>query len=212
MVTAVIHSKKNDTIEDDRVSSTTSSTNGASSSDEIQSAMHNTSYDSPSSDSDLEEYNTPLYEGSSLSAKNFKGMFMALTHKHNLSCQAVDSILKLIKMSLPEGNNCPASGYQFEKSLLDLGFKFRKHVTCWKCQHPLEEQICTNDQCINAGIQGKGEESSMFYVIDLLPEIERLISGKVIHDYFYNLMCISRKYPYSHYGENCKLILKETWV
>ena len=167
--------------DDDQNTSLTTASSDASLS-EVHSTVHTLSYDSSSStDSDCEATDTPLYDGSTLSAKNFKGMFLALTQKHNLSSQAVDSILKLMKLSLPEGNNCPASGYQFEKSLSDIGYQFRKYVTCWKCQHPLEEEICTNDQCLNAGIQGKGRESSTFYVIDLLPEIERLISGKTIY-------------------------------
>lgn len=105
-------------------------------------------------------------------------MLFALKQKHNLSSQAVDSVLKLIKSCLPGENRWPASSYQFEKSLLQVGFHFRKHVTCWKCQYPLEDEMCPNGQCVNAGIQAKGEMSSTFYIIDLFPEIERLISGK----------------------------------
>ena len=133
-----------------------------------------------SSDSDQEASNTPLYDGSPISAKNFNAMFLALRQKHNLSSQAVDSVLKLVKLCLPEGNKCPSSGYQFEKSLCHLGFHFKKHVTCCKCQHPLEDEICSNDQCANAGLQAKGEKSSTFYIIDLLPEIGRLITGNYL--------------------------------
>ena len=134
---------------------------------ELESDMHEIlTNDSSFTDSDQEAANTPLYDGSSLSAKNFNGMFCALIQKHNLSSQAKDSILKLFRLSLPKGNKCPASGYQFEKSLIDLGYNYRKHITCWKCQHPLREgDICLNDQCANVGTQGKGEESSMFYII-----------------------------------------------
>ena len=110
-------------------------------------------------------------------------MFYALIQKHNRSSQVKDSILKLFRLSLLKGNKCPASGYQFEKSLIDLGYNYRKHITCWKCQHRLREgDICLNNHCANVGTQGKGEESIMFYIIDLLPEIEKVISSKTNFD------------------------------
>ena len=34
-----------------------------------------------------------------------------------------------------------------------------------------------NVECRNAGTQAKGDESSTFYVMDLLPEMKKLISG-----------------------------------
>lgn len=167
-----------------QLSSTTTSSSDDTSSSELESNTHCTD-DSSDTDSDQgAAADTPLYDGSTLSAKNFNGMFSALMQKHNLSSQATDSILKLIKLSLPKGNKCPSSGYQFEKSLLDLGYNYTKHITCWRCQHPLRERdICPNNQCCNVGRQGKGEDSSIFYVIDLLPEIERIISGKTDFDF-----------------------------
>ena len=141
--------------------------------------MYNPSHTSASStSSDQEEGNSLLYGGSSISAKNFNAMFLALKQKHNLSSQAVDSVLRLIKSCLPEENTCPSSGYQLEKSLQHTGFHFKKHVTCFNCQYPLEDEICLNELCVKAGMQAKGEMSSTFYTIDLLPELERLISGE----------------------------------
>lgn len=128
-------------------------------------------------DSHEENLDSALCDGSSLSQKNFQGLFLALTQKHNLSSQAMDIILKLIKLALPEGNECPVSVYQFEKSLSDLGFSHTKYITCCECQHSLEHGVCMNVECRKAGTQAKGDESSSFYVMDLLPEIKRLISG-----------------------------------
>ena len=171
-----------DTSQDNEASfSATQESMDESTPSEVESDVFNPSNGSTSStDSDREPSNTKLYAGSSISAKNFNAMFLALKQKHNLSSQAVDSVLRLVKLCLPEGNKCPASGYQFEKSLCHLGFQFKKHVTCCKCQHPLEDEICPNDQCTNAGMQAKGEKSSTFYIIDLLPEIERLITGNYL--------------------------------
>ena len=69
-----------------------------------------------SSNSEQEASNTQLNAGSSISAKNLNAMFLALKQKHDLSSQAVDNVLRLVKLCLPEGNKCPTSGYQFEKS------------------------------------------------------------------------------------------------
>lgn len=106
----------------DQSTSTTSSGQSSSESDQSDLNVH----DSSSSNSDQEEINNPLYDGSSLSAKNSMQCFFAFKPKHNLSSQATDSILKLIKLFLPEGNKCPASGYQFEKSLQELGYQYTK--------------------------------------------------------------------------------------
>lgn len=121
----------------------------------------------------------PLYDGASLTQRNFKGSFLALTQKHNLPSQAVDSILKLVKITLPKGNKCPPSLYQFNKSLSDVGYKYIRYTTCWNCQNVLSNGMtCQNYICQQHGMQSQGNDSSTFYVIDLLPELKRLITGK----------------------------------
>ena len=166
-------SETNVAIETQLSSATTAST-CSDASCELESDMHDIhTNDSSFTDSDQEAANTPLYDGSSLSAKNFNGMFYALIQKHNLSSQAKDSILKLLRLSLPKGNKCPASVYQFEKSLIDLGYNYRKHITCWKCQHSLREgDICVNNQCANVGTQGKGFVCRMFSPVNIFVHIK----------------------------------------
>lgn len=119
-----------------------------------------------------------LYEGAKISQNNFKGTLLALTQKHNLSSKAVDSILKLIRLTLPEENNCPNSSYTFDKSLGGISYSYVKYVTCWKCQNPLENDLCVNDNCNQRGANGKGQDSSIFYVINLLPQLKSLIKGE----------------------------------
>lgn len=86
-------------------------------------------------------------------------------------------------MSLPEGNRCPTN--MFDKSLEDIGYSYVKYITCLKCQNPLENELCVQDSCSKRGLNAKGEDSSTFCVIKLLPELESLIMGKPkIYRYF----------------------------
>lgn len=114
----------------------------ASSLSEVESDGFNASSCSSYTSSNQEEANLSLYLGTSISAKNFNAMFLALRQKHNLPSQAVDSILKLIKSCLLTENKCPGSAYQFEKSLHNVGFAFKKYFTCWKCQYTLLDGKC----------------------------------------------------------------------
>ena len=62
-----------------------------------ESDLYNPSHNSVSStSSDQEEGDSLLYCCSSISAKNFNAMFLALKQKRNLSSEAVDSVLRLI--------------------------------------------------------------------------------------------------------------------
>ena len=155
-----------------RSSSTYESENSNSSPD-------TTSCDSSDTEASNEETDDQLlHEGATISQNNFKGSFLALSQRHNLPSKAVDSILKLIKMSLPEGNKCPTSSYMFDKSLADIGYSYVKYITCWKCQNLLENELCVQADCSKSGSNGNGQDSSTFYVIKLLPELKSLIMGK----------------------------------
>ena len=84
----------------------------------------------------------------------------------------------MINLTLPKENKCPSSVYQFEKSISDIGFSYTRYITCWKCQHPLDHGICVNNACAQQGENAAGDDSSTFYIIDVPPEMKRLISGE----------------------------------
>jgi len=120
----------------------------------------------------------PLFEGATISQSNFKGAFLSLMQRHNLSSKATDSILRLIKLTLQKGNNCPSSTYKLDESLKDIGYNYVKHITCCSCQRPLENDVCIDDNCCQHGTYSVGDASSIFYVIQLEQELKRLISGE----------------------------------
>ena len=120
---------------------------------------------------------TPLYSSSQISCDEFNSIFLALQRKHNFSSSATESILKLFQMALPPGNKCPSSNYKFEKGLSALYYSYTKNFTCNKCQNILENSSCSNLLCSQFGDNGLGEDSSIFYIIDLFEEIKTFISG-----------------------------------
>ena len=147
--------------------------------DDDESAEVTTDDESAEVTTDDEEQCTdaPLYTGSPVSCDEFNSVFLALQCKHNFPSSATDSILKLFQMTLPTGNKCPPSNYKFEKGLHELCYSYTKNVTCHKCQHILENNLCSNMHCSQFGVIEMGNDSSIFYIIDLVEEIKRFISG-----------------------------------
>jgi hypothetical protein len=134
--------------------------------------------DSIDSDSDGEQSTEiPLYNDSPISSDEFRSIFLALQQKHNFSSAATNSILKLFQVSLPPGNKCPRSSYKFEAELSGLSYSYTKTFTCQQCQHVLDNSFCTNMDCSQYEDIGMGENSSVFYIIDLVEEIKVFIIG-----------------------------------
>ena len=119
-----------------------------------------------------------LYDGSPVSCEEFRRMLLALQQKHNFSSSAMNNILKLFQVTLPSGNKCPSSNYKLETEQSILSYSFKKTITCQKCQHILDESLCTNVECSEHKNNGMGENSSLLYVIDLVEEIKTFISGE----------------------------------
>lgn len=71
----------------------------------------------------------------------------------------------------------------FDKSLEDIGYSYVRYTTCMKCQNILENELCVQDDCSKRESNAKGENSSIFYVIQLLAELKSLIMGES------NLLC-----------------------
>lgn len=123
----------------------------------------------------------PLFKDSSLSVPEFNAILLALKQRHNFSNLALDSILKMFQMCLPEESNLPyKSSYLFEQKIeKELMYTSTKYLTCMSCQTLLtSDLLCENQICTHYRECGKGEDSSVFYTIDILPELKRLIPGK----------------------------------
>ena len=119
-----------------------------------------------------------LYDGAPVSCEEFRSMLLALQQKHNFSSSATNNILKLFQVALPFGNKCPSSNYKLETELNAISYSFKKTTTCKNCQHILDESLCTNRECCLYENDGIGENSSIFYVIDLVEEIKVFVSGE----------------------------------
>ena len=61
----------------------------------------------------------PLFESSSVSTSASNVLLMEYGMKHNLTNEALEDLLKLLKLLLPSPNNCPRSTYLFRKLFND---------------------------------------------------------------------------------------------
>ena len=69
---------------------------------------------------DLDDENVPnlclpLFFYNSLSVCKFNALLLALKQRDNISNLALDSILKILHMCLPDGSKLPKSSYLFEQ-------------------------------------------------------------------------------------------------
>ncbi|CAB4001343.1 Hypothetical predicted protein, partial [Paramuricea clavata] len=120
----------------------------------------------------------PLFKDSSLSVPEFNAILLALKQRHNFSNLALDSILKMFQICLPEESNLPyTSSYLFEQKIeKQLMYTSTKYLTCMSCQTLLtSDLLCENQICTHYRECEKGEDSSVFYTVDILPELKRLI-------------------------------------
>jgi hypothetical protein len=121
----------------------------------------------------------PLFQDSSLSVSEFNAILLALRQRHNIANIALDSMLKMLELCLPKGSKLPKSSYIFEKETeRELEYVSTKYVTCTNCQTLLTKDfLCENRTCNYHQRYASGENSSVFYTIDILPELKRLLTG-----------------------------------
>ena len=83
----------------------------------------------------------------------------------------------MLHICLLDGSKLPLSGYLFEwENEKELAYSSTKYITCKSCQTLLtNDLLCENEQSTCNGTSG--DDSSIFYIIDILPELRRLIPG-----------------------------------
>ncbi|XP_028403532.1 uncharacterized protein LOC114526212 isoform X2 [Dendronephthya gigantea] len=171
-------------IEDNEISDLdihTDSDSSLSSDDTMEPSSGDNEQTNDSDDEIITSQYLELFQGSPLSVEEFNAVLLALKQRHNFSNLALDSILKMLRLCLPDSTNLPTSSYIFEKrNERELAYSSTRYVTCMNCQSPLVDDLCRNEKCSLHRMPAKGENSSIFYVIDILPELKRLISGKLI--------------------------------
>ena len=71
--------------------------------------------DSEPDDSPKNERESSIYPGSTFTNGNFDALLLAFFKKHHISESAKEDLLKLLELTLPDGNNTATSSYMFNK-------------------------------------------------------------------------------------------------
>ncbi|CAF0973036.1 unnamed protein product [Brachionus calyciflorus] len=97
-----------------------------------------------------------LYPNSDLSCNEFLFAMSAIKLKHNLSENAINDILSLFKLVLPEKNKSPKTLFRYEKEILkSKSAKFYEHCQkCGKLSNPIDifDFRCLKKKCENCQI------------------------------------------------------------
>ena len=137
-------------------------------------------------DTEVEEVDTLprsqlLYKGSSLTMSASNILVMAYSMKHNLSNEAIGDLLQLLKLHLPNPNNCVGSAYSFKKQFaVNSTPKVDHHYFCSKCFQNVEPSVlvCPNVDC--------GEDLSLngnlasFMEVSIEDQLQRLLACKLL--------------------------------
>lgn len=118
-----------------------------------------------------------LYDGSNLRVKEFFHLFAILGLKHCLSDKAKKSILKLFRLILPEGNNCP-SLHLVEKATDCITAKPKHYTLCSECHTDLHNNMCTNNTCEKYRAVLKVDEKLCYYVMDVKSHLTKIVKCK----------------------------------
>ncbi|CAH3185954.1 unnamed protein product, partial [Porites lobata] len=60
---------------------------------------------------------------------------------------AKEDLLKLLELTLPDGNNTATSSYMFNKRHRDCLLSYSLIEFCPKCHEKVEKELCNNDDC-----------------------------------------------------------------
>ena len=118
--------------------------------------------DSQPHDSPKSEQESSIYPGSTFTNGNFDALLLAFFKKHHISESARGDLLKLLELTLPNGNNTATSSYRdclLPHSLIEL---------CLKCHGEVEKELCKNEDCEDKGVK---INPLRFFVLSLKPQI-----------------------------------------
>ena len=130
------------------------------SSEEIM--LDDTGDDSEPHDSPKNERESSIYPGSAFTNGNFDALLLAFFKKHHTSESAKGDLLKLLELTLPDGNNTATSSYRdclLRHSLIEL---------CPKCYEKVKKELCENEDCEDKGVK---IDPLRFFVLSLKPQV-----------------------------------------
>ena len=131
--------------------------------------------DSEPDDSAKNERESSIYPGSTFTNGNFDALLLAFFKKLHISESAKEDLLKLLELTLPDGNNTATSSYMFNKRHRDCLLSYSLIELCPKCHKKVEKELCNNDDCEDKGVK---IDPLRFFVLPLKPQIQRLIQGR----------------------------------
>ncbi len=120
-----------------------------------------------------------LYEGSDISVNEFGVSLLSLKYKHKFSESAMDDILKLIKIVIPNPNKCPKTSSSLFKSFLCENIS-KNFETCTDCKNI--DLLTKNKICLEC----KTGELVPFCTFDIISQIEIILSNPIYLDQIKN--------------------------
>lgn len=120
--------------------------------------------------------NVPLYENASVSKLAAHAIVHLFVMEHKLSNQALNDLIRMLSILLPEGHKFARSGYLLKKYFVNLFQEPlpKKHKYCGTCLDfiPPSNNLCSNKVCQE--LNGSIKE---FLEIDLRNQLSRLYKG-----------------------------------
>ena len=140
-----------------------------------------------------------LYEGSLLSTEKSLLVINSYMCHHNLSGQAREDLLELLRLHLPKENQLPPSLYLAQKAnQIDHDIVTKYHHYCPHCYILIQEctTLCPNEHC---KIAINFESSPYFITISIVDQLKVLLSREYAtqhasNSYNYAAMCFHCSY------------------
>lgn len=88
----------------------------------------------------------PLYKGSSVSLNELMVLILQFVLRHNLKMTAVDDLLPILELIIPDKTDLPRTVYKFKQFFGKCSFIKNKRVFC-KCMRELENEKSTCPSC-----------------------------------------------------------------
>ena len=122
----------------------------------------------------------PLYEGATITVSVSYLMLFYFAKKYNLTLEAFEHLLGIVRCHCPSENKCASSVYKL-KSYFNKLFG-EKSNNCNVLQYC---SVCCNtinggNKCATAGCKGQEIKPVSFYYGDLLPQIKKRMKGTCI--------------------------------
>ncbi|CAG7822223.1 unnamed protein product [Allacma fusca] len=153
-----------------------------SDSSEILDESRELQFDQPASDpiSDI-NLESKLYEGCSLTLTESLSLVSAFVSKFNLKKNALEGLLQLLKLHIPDSVYYPTTEYKFNRHLAPTTVFVNKHYFCGKCNSHVENTTCKNCK-LSLPSNFDMRNNHMFAVLDIRKQLEIVLQSTDVMD------------------------------